>query len=455
MEIIKEFWIIGLWGERNYHLIFEDGKLIMVGENGSGKSTVLRIVYYTLSKKWNKLAQEDFKKIRIILENEEKEFTKEQLGKPEEYTLEVDSKLISRLPIPIRRRCKEIIEEGGMPDDVLELISHVKFSNSSRYNKEIKKIKEELSLIVPDSVRDISNWIDRYLSQATLYMPTYRRIEKNPELKNETIYPNRYRTFHRHNSNIEKMEISHIGMNDVESAIQDLIEDIRIQYARSSAQLNLNCFKGILTQDFQNMQIIIPKEYREAENIEIIFESLNEDELSNEDKEQIKHRLIDIIEKTETNNEYDKIVIYYYDMLIKRYDNLKKTEDKLEHFFYVCNQYLTGKEFVYKPKSFEYTINVESRSGKIKEINIYQLSSGEKQIVALFSYIYLYVKKPCIMIIDEPELSLSVEWQERILEDIVECTKCDQLVVATQSPFVYDNTLISYAHAMDEFLTVE
>ena len=59
------------------------------------------------------------------------------------------------------------------------------------------------------------------------------------------------------------------------------------------------------------------------------------------------------------------------------------------------------------------------------------------------------------MIIDEPELSLSVEWQERILEDIVECTKCDQLVVATQSPFVYDNTLISYAHAMDEFLTVE
>ena len=342
-----------------------------------------------------------------------------------------------------------------MPDDVLELISHVKFSNSSRYNKEIKKIKEELSLIVPDSVKDISNWIDRYLSQATLYMPTYRRIEKNPELKNETIYPNRYRTFHRHNSNIEKMEISHIGMNDVESAIQDLIEDIRIQYARSSAQLNLNCFKGILTQDFQNMQIIIPKEYREAENIEIIFESLNEDELSNEDKEQIKHRLIDIIEKTETNNEYDKIVIYYYDMLIKRYDNLKKTEDKLEHFFYVCNQYLTGKEFVYKPKSFEYTINVESRSGKIKEINIEQLSSGEKQIVALFSYIYLYVKKPCIMIIDEPELSLSVEWQERILEDIVECTKCDQLVVATQSPFVYDNSLISYAHAMDEFLTVE
>ena len=68
--------------------------------------------------------------------------------------------------------------------------------------------------------------------------------------------------------------------------------------------------------------------------------------------------------------------------------NLKEIENKLEHFFYVCNQYLSGKEFVYKPKSFEYAITVQSRNGSQKEMNIEQLSSGEKQIVALFSYIY-------------------------------------------------------------------
>ena len=154
-------------------------------------------------------------------------------------------------------------------------------------------------------------------------------------------------------------------------------------------------------------------------------------------------------------DEYDKIVIYYYNMLIKRYESLKLIENQLEHFFYVCNQYLSGKEFVYKPKSFEYAITVQSRNGTLKEMNIEQLSSGEKQIVALLSYIYLFVKQPCTIIIDEPELSLSVPWQETILEDIVKSQRCNQLIVATQSPFVYDNSLSCYAHSMEEFLGVE
>ena len=251
-----------------------------------------------------------------------------------------------------------------------------------------------------------------------------------------------------------KMEVSHIGMSDVNDAIHDLIADIKLQYARSSSQLNLDCFKGILGQDFKKVDSI-PDEFMEPESIEMIFESLNEEELLDVDKMQIKEKLVAIIGKTESYDEYDKIVIYYYNMLIKRYESLKKTEDKLEHFFYVCNQYLSGKEFVYKPKSFEYAINVQSRNGVQKEMNIEQLSSGEKQIVAVFSYIYLLIKAPCMIIIDEPELSLSVTWQETILEDILKSEMCNQLIVATQSPFVYDNSLLPYAHSMEEFLTVE
>lgn len=251
-----------------------------------------------------------------------------------------------------------------------------------------------------------------------------------------------------------KMEVSHIGMNDVNAAIHDLIAEIKSKYAKSSSQLNLDCFRGILGQDFKDVDSI-PDEYMESESIEMIFESLNEDELLDVDKMQIKEKLVAIIGKTQAYDEYDKIVIYYYNMLVKRYESLKIIENQLEHFFYVCNQYLSGKEFVYKPKSFEYAINVQSRNGTLKEMNIEQLSSGEKQIVALFSYIYLLVKQPCTIIIDEPELSLSVPWQETILEDIIKSKMCKQLIVVTQSPFVYDNSLSPYAHAMEEFLTVE
>lgn len=452
MSQIKEFCIIGLWGERNYHLKINDGKLVMVGENGCGKSTVLRIIYYTLTEKWGQLIKEDFERIRITIGTEQKEFTKKQLGKPEEYLIDADSEILSRLPMLFRRRYLDDLRDKVMAEEVLELLEQMRYPEGM-LDVEIEQL-EEIAARVPESIKEISEWLRECLNQPVLYMPTYRRIEKNPETQERKFERRRYKCYQIYNLKKLKMEVSRIGMSDVNDAIHELISEIKSEYARSSAQLNLDCFKGILTQEFQQIDSI-PEEYMETESIKMIFESLNEDEFWDVDKISIKEKLIAIVGKTEAYDEYDKIVIYYYNMLIKRYESLKKIENKLEHFFYVCNQYLSGKEFVYKPKSFEYTITVQSRNGSQKEMNIEQLSSGEKQIVALFSYIYLFIKQQSIIIIDEPELSLSVTWQETILEDLLKSGMCDHLIVATQSPFVYDNALLSYAHAMEEFLTVE
>jgi energy-coupling factor transporter ATP-binding protein EcfA2 len=451
--MLKEFWIIGLWGERNYHLSINDGKLIMVGENGCGKSTVLRIMYYTLAKKWGQLVKEDFERIKIVIGDEEKEFTKEQLGRPEDYLIDADAEVFSRFPTVFRRRYLDGFKDKLMAEEVLSVLEKIGYPEGV-LDAEIEKL-EKMASMVPDSIKEISEWLKNCFNQPVLYMPTYRRIEKNPEIQERDLeYRRRYRNYPVPNSKNMKMEVSHIGMNDVNAAIHNLIAEIKSKYAKSSSQLNLDCFRGILGQDFKDVDSI-PDEYMESESIEMIFESLNEEELLDVDKMQIKEKLVAIIGKTQSYDEYDKIVIFYYNMLIKRYESLKIIENQLEHFFYVCNQYLTGKEFVYKPKSFEFAINIQSRNGTLKEMNIEQLSSGEKQIVALFSYIYLFVKQPCTIIIDEPELSLSVTWQETILEDIIKSNMCDQLIVATQSPFVYDNSLSLYAHAMEEFLTVE
>lgn len=453
MSMLKEFWIMGLWGERNYQLSISEGKLIMVGENGCGKSTVLRIVYYTLAKKWGQLVKEDFERIKIVIDDEEKEFTKKQLGRPEEYLIDADDEMFSCFPIVFRRRYLDGYKDKLMAEEVLSILENMGYPEGV-LDSEIEKL-EEIASKVPDSIKEISEWLNNCFNQPILFMPTYRRIEKNPELQEKYLeYRRKYRNQSLRNSRNMKVEVSHIGMKDVDSAIHDVISEIKSKYAKSSSKLNMTCFRGILSQDFKDVDCI-PDEYMESESIEMIFESLNEEELLDVDKMQIKEKLVAIIGKTDAYDDYDKIVIYYYNMLIERYESLKIIENQLEHFFYVCNQYLSGKEFVYKPKSFEYVIMVHSRNGSKKKMNIEQLSSGEKQIVALFSYIYLLVKAPCTIIIDEPELSLSVPWQETILEDIIKSKKCNQLIVATQSPFVYDNSLSMYAHAIEEFLTVE
>ena len=61
--------------------------------------------------------------------------------------------------------------------------------------------------------------------------------------------------------------------------------------------------------------------------------------------------------------------------------------------------------------------------------------------------------KPLVLI-DEPELSLSVPWQRRFLTDIRRGGFCAGLVAVTHSPFIYDNELKQYAHSLGEFVTM-
>lgn len=48
------------------------------------------------------------------------------------------------------------------------------------------------------------------------------------------------------------------------------------------------------------------------------------------------------------------------------------------------------------------------------------LSSGEKQIISVFSKLYLEDNKKYIILFDEPELSLSIKWQAKFLPDIMD-----------------------------------
>ena len=81
----------------------------------------------------------------------------------------------------------------------------------------------------------------------------------------------------------------------------------------------------------------------------------------------------------------------------------------------------------------------KDKENEKEEIQLTQLSSGEKQIVSLFSNLYLESDKSSIVIIDEPELSLSLEWQKMLLPDIMRTGNCDLLLTVTHSPFIFEN----------------
>jgi ABC-type transport system involved in cytochrome c biogenesis ATPase subunit len=81
-------------------------------------------------------------------------------------------------------------------------------------------------------------------------------------------------------------------------------------------------------------------------------------------------------------------------------------------------------------------IKVRLKNGK--EANVFELSSGEKQIIIMIAHlIFEEDQKPSgVFIIDEPELSLHIAWQEIFVDSIMEASPKTQFILATHSPSI-------------------
>lgn len=83
------------------------------------------------------------------------------------------------------------------------------------------------------------------------------------------------------------------------------------------------------------------------------------------------------------------------------------------------------------------TLQFKTRFGVT--IQPYQLSSGEKQILIILTQVLIQAGRSCIMIMDEPEISLHFDWQRRLIEDVRSLNPNLQLILATHSPAVVMN----------------
>lgn len=68
-------------------------------------------------------------------------------------------------------------------------------------------------------------------------------------------------------------------------------------------------------------------------------------------------------------------------------------------------------------------------------VNSDALSAGEKQMLSFICYNAFY--KNSVIFIDEPELSLHVDWQRQLFSVLQDQQSSNQFIVATHSPFIY------------------
>ena len=108
------------------------------------------------------------------------------------------------------------------------------------------------------------------------------------------------------------------------------------------------------------------------------------------------------------------------------------------------------KIFIWEKIEYDETmLTVDVLDSDGLKIDFDDLSSGEKQIVSIFSKVYLDVTSQCIFIIDEPEISLSIKWQKEFLKDIYDSGRVALLIATTHSPFIFKNEYMEYVKELE------
>lgn len=128
-----------------------------------------------------------------------------------------------------------------------------------------------------------------------------------------------------------------------------------------------------------------------------------------------------------------RIGLYSIEDVVRHWEAL---QERLKTIFSQKDRFQEIADDLFQRKRMTFSESNEmvfiSRSGK--PLTPQMLSSGEKQLLILMSEALLQREMPAIFIADEPELSLHVLWQERLVGSLRALNPNAQIIAATHSP---------------------
>lgn len=451
MNNLQEFKITKLFGYKNVHLKFNNDKLILMGENGTGKTSILNALYFTLTRKWEKLLKINFEIIYLKVDNKEFSFSKEVLISLNEMVKDDDpfsdkdilQKIVESIDLEnLQKEIQTINSKDYM--DIRSIIRKHQKKNHLDFEITRNWVRTIYLLCKNNKFESLYQFVKYGFNIPILYFPTYRRVEE--ELQNlgrfDLDLGNRRRLYfdNREQIRIEEETLIQFGMKDVEERIQNKIIEIKESSALGFSKVSGDILKQLQKGGLPN-QIDITK--IKKDDIQIILNRIQNRNLPKSDKENILKSLE--LGEIQSNPQLG----YFLIKLQEIYAEQKGLDDAIKGFKDVVNEYLVDKLFVFDES--EVTLKIYNKNNN-RPVELNQLSSGEKQIVSLFSKIYLEKNDKFMVLFDEPELSLSIKWQRQLLPHIVNSKKCAFLLAVTHSPFVFDNELDEYVIGLNTFI---
>ena len=116
-------------------------------------------------------------------------------------------------------------------------------------------------------------------------------------------------------------------------------------------------------------------------------------------------------------------------------------------------QNMIDELFVYTRKKIDRKSNEILFYQDGEQLSPYKLSSGEKQMLVILLTALVRDGEHSVLFMDEPEASLHIEWQQRLISMLRELNPNLQLILTTHSPAVIMDGWLDVVTEMDEITT--
>jgi len=408
---------------------------ILVGRNGTGKTRLLDILNAVFSVDTTKLRELRFKKLSIVLFDEGRKTNKNVL-----------------IDVDFETRGKERI----VVKYVINKIAYYVIDENQRRSYFLDR--DELNYGEPEDVRErLSKLVEFHFTSVSRFIKKYK----------DESYSEIFESMNRVSS--RKREKT----SDIDSKIAELIQSLSNYLLKLSSKsldvtrkLEESVLRTILyNPDYDTVEGVVSGLTSLTIDKQRLLEAYTSLGLSGKEIEGLINKHVNIMNKVlydlrsstvDDSAQYLSIESLLPSPLIKRTGKIvelsleaEKERESVYYLFSVFNSML--KEFMWDK---HFTVTNDGNISIVKNnksLDIDDLSSGEKQVFILLITSLLQDGKKCVFLIDEPEVSLHVTWQERIIGALKEINPHAQFLIATHSPEIagqYSNSLID----MEDFL---
>lgn len=436
---IKRLKIDRLHGYIYKDIEFNSDLTLLVGINGAGKTSILNIINWIVRPSLPYLCVTEFKSIALWFSFKNEDYEVHCEHKKASFIYKIKSRRKSYNPLVVRlyTHPQELRNDGALRSRLLESYKHLSPDDKEQETWDL--ISEFPSPTVIGLDRNI------YAEESEDYI-YYEEESRIGTKKNKSESPS---------SPVDRVkEIVNVEYRRRKNRVMNLTNSLK-------NHLMISAFDGSITFDSLASGIRHKLNLSQIEKAESrvneYFQSIEKSTLTEADSETIKRyfsQLKKITNEYQADPKNESVRLLYglnanqfvkIKNLLKEFEKFEQksmqTMEEIQHYLDTLNHFFkdSAKKIVFKEDTSEIAFNNLNKNGipVTEHRDIKFLSSGEQQILILFTYIAFNSSDGKVFIIDEPELSLHIKWQEDFLDELEKITpESTQLLFATHSPIL-------------------